>query len=148
MKEYQVTTFNWSYRGHIQTLFDAIITTRAQMKASDYAEEMMLEAGLFDNSPRSREIIYNFMRLRALRVEVDVKLALGLFTIDQAAEYLQRTVPMDRQTAGAEAAFFDQDQARRFHIRSERLRFCTSSPMRRVAKVTNSVFERFTIFCG
>ena len=40
-----------------------------------YAEEMMLQAGLWDDSPRSREIIYNFMRLRALRVEVDVRLA-------------------------------------------------------------------------
>ncbi|HEX9112572.1 MAG TPA: DUF885 family protein, partial [Terriglobales bacterium] len=45
-----------------------------------YAEEMLLEAGLFDNSPRSREIIDNMARLRALRVEVDVKLALGEFT--------------------------------------------------------------------
>jgi uncharacterized protein (DUF885 family) len=71
-----------------------------------YAEEMMLQAGLFDDSPRTREIIYNFMRLRALRVEVDVKLALGLFTIDQAAEYLTKTVPMDAETARAEAAFF------------------------------------------
>jgi len=71
-----------------------------------YAEEMMLEAGLFDDSPRTREIIYNFMRLRALRVEVDVKLALGEFTIDRAAEYLKTTVPMDATTAHAEAAFF------------------------------------------
>jgi hypothetical protein len=71
-----------------------------------YAEEMALQAGLFDNSPRSREIIYNFMRLRALRVIADVKLALGKFTIDQAAEYLQKTVPMDSATAHAEAAFF------------------------------------------
>ncbi len=37
-----------------------------------YAEEMMLQAGLFDDSPRTREIIYNFMRFRALRVEIDV----------------------------------------------------------------------------
>ncbi len=64
-----------------------------------YAEEMMLAAGLYDDSPRSREIIYNFARLRALRVEVDVKLALGRFTIPQAADYLARTVPMDRGTA-------------------------------------------------
>ncbi len=71
-----------------------------------YAEEMMLQAGLFDQSPRTREIIYNMMRLRALRVEVDVKLALGVFSIDQAAEYLAKTVPMDRETARAEAAFF------------------------------------------
>ena len=71
-----------------------------------YAEEMLLEAGLFDNSPRSREIIYNMVRLRALRVEVDVRLALGEFTIAQAVDYLQRTVPMDSHTAHAEAAFF------------------------------------------
>ncbi|HXN27095.1 MAG TPA: DUF885 family protein [Candidatus Acidoferrales bacterium] len=71
-----------------------------------YVEEMMLQAGLFDGSPRSREIIYNFMRLRALRVEVDVKLALGLFTIGQAADYLAHYVPMDQKTAEEEAAGF------------------------------------------
>src|SRR6266480_2114860 len=71
-----------------------------------YAEEMMLQAGLFDDSPHTREIIYNFMRLRALRVEVDVKLALGEFTLDQAAKYLQEKVPMDKQTARQEAIAF------------------------------------------
>lgn len=71
-----------------------------------YAEEMLLHAGLFDDSPRTREFIWNFMRLRALRVEVDVKLALGEFTMAQAAEYLQHSVPMDSQTAHAEAADF------------------------------------------
>ncbi len=71
-----------------------------------YAEEMMLQAGLWNESPRSREIIYNFARLRALRVEVDVKLATGLFTIAQAADYLAATVPMDAATALEEAASF------------------------------------------
>ena len=71
-----------------------------------YAEEMMLQAGLFDDSPHTREIIYNFMRLRALRVEVDVKLALGEFTLEQAAKYLQQKVPMDEQTARQEAIAF------------------------------------------
>src|SRR6266513_285614 len=71
-----------------------------------YAEEMMLQVGLFDDSPHTREIIYNFMRLRALRVEVDVKLALGEFTLDQAAKYLQEKVPMDEQTARQEAIAF------------------------------------------
>jgi Bacterial protein of unknown function (DUF885) len=71
-----------------------------------YAEEMMLQAGLFDDSPHAREIIYNFMRLRALRVEVDVKLALGEFTLEQAAKYLQENVPMDEQTARQEAIAF------------------------------------------
>ncbi|MEZ5419599.1 MAG: DUF885 family protein [Vicinamibacterales bacterium] len=71
-----------------------------------YAEEMMLQAGLWAESPRSREILYNFARLRALRVEVDVKLATGQFTIAQAADYLARTVPMDAATAQEEAASF------------------------------------------
>jgi uncharacterized protein (DUF885 family) len=71
-----------------------------------YAEEMMLQAGLFDDSPHTREIIYSFMRLRALRVEVDVKLALGEFTLAQAADYLSRMVPMDPATARGEAALF------------------------------------------
>jgi len=71
-----------------------------------YAEEMALQSGLFDDSPRSREIIYSFMRLRALRVIVDVKLATNQFTIDQAADYLEKTVPMDKATAHAEAAEF------------------------------------------
>jgi hypothetical protein len=71
-----------------------------------YVEELLLQAGLFDFSPRSREIIYNFMRLRALRVEVDIRLAVGEFTIERAADYLARAVPMDRETALEEAVFF------------------------------------------
>jgi hypothetical protein len=71
-----------------------------------YAEEMLLQAGLFDDSPRSREIIYNFMRLRALRVAVDVRLALGELTIDTAADELARRVPMDAATAREEASLF------------------------------------------
>jgi Bacterial protein of unknown function (DUF885) len=71
-----------------------------------YAEEMMLLAGLFDDSPRSREMIYNFMRLRALRVEVDVKLALGQMNNEQAAAYLAKAVPMNPKTAQVEAEMF------------------------------------------
>jgi uncharacterized protein (DUF885 family) len=71
-----------------------------------YVEELLLRAGLFDFSPRSREIIHSFMRLRALRVEIDIRLAVGDFTIEQAGEYLARAVPMDRETAVREAVFF------------------------------------------
>lgn len=71
-----------------------------------YAEEMMLQAGFFDDNPHTRATIYSFMRLRALRVEVDTKLALGQFTLQQAADYLQQTVPMDHATALDEAAMF------------------------------------------
>jgi hypothetical protein len=71
-----------------------------------YTEEMLMQAGLFDDSPAARVMVMGLMRLRALRVEVDVKLALGQFTVDQAAEYLEKSVPMDRATARSEAAFF------------------------------------------
>jgi uncharacterized protein (DUF885 family) len=74
-----------------------------------YAEEMLLQSGLFDDSPRSREIIYSFMRLRAVRVGVDVRLALGELTIDTAADELAQRVPMDVETAREEAAFFASD---------------------------------------
>jgi hypothetical protein len=71
-----------------------------------YAEEMMLEAGLFKDAPRMSEAIYRMMRLRALRTEVDIRLALATFTLQQAADYLTSTVPMDRGTADSEAAMF------------------------------------------
>ncbi len=97
-----------------------------------YAEEMMLQAGLFDDSPRTREIIYNFMRLRALRVEVDVKLALGIFNLQQGAEYLAQHVPMDRKTAEGEAALFatTPGQAISYQIgKNEILRFLAEAKM-------------------
>ena len=71
-----------------------------------YNEELMLQAGLFEDKPSTRPVIYSFMRLRALRVEVDVRLALGAMSIEEAAQYLERRVPMDRGTAREEAAFF------------------------------------------
>ncbi|WP_138758284.1 DUF885 family protein [Modestobacter altitudinis] len=71
-----------------------------------YNEEMVLASGLFDDAPATREIVCNFMRLRALRVVVDVQLALGGLDIPAAAALLEDEVPMDRETALEEAAFF------------------------------------------
>lgn len=67
-----------------------------------YAEEMMLQAGLYDDSPHTREIVYNQMRLRALRVIVDVKVALGTFSPEEAAVYLEKNVPMRAEDARTE----------------------------------------------
>jgi len=68
-----------------------------------YAEEMMLQAGLYDDSPHSREIVYNQARLRALRMIADVKIALGVFTLEQAADFLEHNVPMNHTDALQEA---------------------------------------------
>jgi uncharacterized protein (DUF885 family) len=111
-----------------------------------YAEEMMLQAGLFDDSPRTREIIYNFMRLRALRVEVDVKLALGTFNLKQAADYLAEHVPMDKKTAEAEAALFatTPGQAISYQIgKNQILRFLADAKMAQGAKFNLRTFDDY-----
>lgn len=71
-----------------------------------YNEEMLERAGLFAGNPDSAETIQAFLRLRALRVGVDLRLALGELTISDAADLLAARVPMDRATAEWEAAFF------------------------------------------
>ena len=70
-----------------------------------YWEETALQLGFYDKRPRSRELIYNFLRLRALRVIVDVKMALGQMTVDEAVDALM-AVPMDRRIASEEADDF------------------------------------------
>lgn len=67
-----------------------------------YAEEMMLQSGLYDDSPHSREIVYNQMRLRALRVIADVNVALGTFSPAQAIDFMQHNVPMSAEDARTE----------------------------------------------
>src|SRR5262249_36273130 len=71
-----------------------------------YAEEMMLQAGLFGDSPHTRGIIYNFIRLRALRGGVGGKLSPGQITLEQAAKKLEEKVPLDEMTARQEAIAF------------------------------------------
>jgi uncharacterized protein (DUF885 family) len=111
-----------------------------------YAEELMLQTGLFDDSPHTREIIYNFMRLRALRVEVDVKLALGEFTLDQAAKYLQEKVPMDENTARQEAIAFSTGpgQAITYQIgKLQILKFLAEARMQQGEKFNLRAFHDF-----
>ena len=71
-----------------------------------YNEEMMLVSGVVDDAPHTRTVLCNFMRLRALRVTVDVGLATGTMSIEAAAAELASRVPMDAATAREEAAFF------------------------------------------
>jgi hypothetical protein len=71
-----------------------------------YNEELMLLAGLFDDAPHSQEVIHNFNRLRSLRVVVDVNLATGAFTLDEAIDFFVRLVPMDVDTAREECAMY------------------------------------------
>jgi uncharacterized protein (DUF885 family) len=111
-----------------------------------YAEEMMLQGGLFDDSPHTPEIIYNFMRLRALRVEVDVKLALGQFTLEQAARYLQEKVPMDENTARQEAIAFSTGPGQAITYQTGKLqiiKFLADARMRQGDKFNLRAFHDF-----
>lgn len=71
-----------------------------------YNEEMLLQAGLFDDAPHTRAVIWNFARLRALRVEADVHLAIGAMGLDETVDFFVQRVPMDRETAFEETSFY------------------------------------------
>ena len=71
-----------------------------------YNEELMLQAGLFDAAPHTRTVIWNFMRLRALRVEADIGLATGDLSLEDAADLFSTKVFVDRATALKESAFY------------------------------------------
>ena len=71
-----------------------------------YNEELMLLAGLFDDAPHSQEVVHNFNRLRSLRVVVDINLATGAFTLDEAVDFFVSLVPMDVETAREECAMY------------------------------------------
>jgi hypothetical protein len=70
-----------------------------------YWEEAAVQLGYYDDRPRSRELIYSYLRLRALRVIVDVKMALGEMTKEEAVATLMST-PMDRRIAREEVDDF------------------------------------------
>lgn len=56
-------------------------------------EEVMMHAGLFDQRPRARELIYLLVAMRCVRGIADLKLHSGEFTLDQAVKYVVETAP-------------------------------------------------------
>ena len=95
-----------------------------------YSEEMMLQSGLYEDSPHSRDIVYNQMRLRALRVIADVQLALGMFTPQAAADFMQRNVPMSVEDARTEARMNPMEGSVKYFLTSMLVcGFSSNSPM-------------------
>jgi hypothetical protein len=68
-----------------------------------YVEEMLLQQGLFDEPPALRRVVYQMMKLRTLRMLLDVNVSTGAFSIEQGATFLSENVPMDYTTAFEEA---------------------------------------------
>jgi uncharacterized protein (DUF885 family) len=100
---YQQLALSWRNRRPVRRHY---YDSGANEGIAFYNEELMLAAGLLDDAPHTRTAVCNFMRLRALRVTVDVGLATGALSIADAAAELTGRVPMDAETAAEEAAFF------------------------------------------
>jgi uncharacterized protein (DUF885 family) len=92
--------------GHPNPLRRRYYDSAANEGIAFYNEEYLLQAGLFDDAPHTRAVIWNFARLRALRVRADVELAIGRLSLDEAVDLFVRRVPMDRQTAFEESCFY------------------------------------------
>jgi uncharacterized protein (DUF885 family) len=92
--------------GHEREVRRHYYDSSANEGIAHYNEELMMQSGLFDGDPHSLTIINNFLRLRALRVVVDVNLAVGEFSFAQGVEQFVRRVPMDRETATEETAMY------------------------------------------
>jgi uncharacterized protein (DUF885 family) len=50
-----------------------------------YFEETVLQAGLFDDRPRTRQTMLELMRLRAIRAEADVAISTGSMSVAEVS---------------------------------------------------------------
>ncbi|MDJ0939815.1 MAG: DUF885 family protein [Woeseiaceae bacterium] len=72
-----------------------------------YLEEGMLHAGLFEDLPRVRELIYIFGIFRAARVPADVWLQLNEMTVNEVVDYwMERTPYLDIDVARVDAEIY------------------------------------------
>lgn len=72
-----------------------------------YLEEAVMNAGLLDDKPRVRELIYLFGIFRAARMPADVWLQLNVMTAEQVADYWIERVPyLDRDVARVDAEIY------------------------------------------
>lgn len=73
-----------------------------------YFEEFFLDMGYpYLRGPRTRELTYNFLLLRAVRVPLDLKLAMNELTIQEAMQYQIDRVPgMEEQVSREEVNMY------------------------------------------
>jgi hypothetical protein len=72
-----------------------------------YLEEAIMNAGLVDDKPRVRELIYLFGIFRAARMPADVWLQLNVMNAEEVADYWIERVPyLDRDVARVDAEIY------------------------------------------
>ena len=92
-----------------------IFDTRTEGHATGW-EEMMLQAGMFDVRPRSRELIYVLLGQRAARALGDLRMHSNEFTLEQAAQFASANTPrgwlrLDASTVRGEQHLYLQQPA-------------------------------------
>ena len=73
-----------------------------------YWEELFLDMGYpFLRGPRTRELTYNFLLLRAVRVPLDLYLSMGELSVDEAVQYqIDRVPTMEEHISRAEVDLY------------------------------------------
>ena len=66
--------------------------SRAEGLATGF-EELMMQAGLLENDPRARELVYILLAFRCVRAIGELKLHSGEFTLEQAIAYAEKATP-------------------------------------------------------
>ena len=69
-----------------------IFNTRTEGHATAW-EELMMQAGMLEAKPRSRELIYVLIAERAARALGDLRMTSGEFTLERAAEFTSQNTP-------------------------------------------------------
>jgi hypothetical protein len=92
-----------------------IFDTRTEGHATGW-EEMMLNAGMFDTRPRTRELIYILLAQRAARALGDLRMHSNELTLEQAAEFASANTPrgwlrLDARTVRGEQHLYLQQPA-------------------------------------
>jgi Bacterial protein of unknown function (DUF885) len=89
--------------------------TRTEGHATGW-EEMMLQAGMFDDRPRSRELVYVLLAQRAARALGDLKMHANELTLEEAARFASANTPrgwlrLDANTVRSEQHLYLQQPA-------------------------------------
>jgi Bacterial protein of unknown function (DUF885) len=89
--------------------------TRTEGHATGW-EEMMLQAGMFDDRPRSRELVYVLLAQRAARALGDLKMHANELTLEEAARFASAKTPrgwlrLDANTVRSEQHLYLQQPA-------------------------------------
>jgi hypothetical protein len=72
-----------------------------------YLEEALMQAGLLDDLPRTRELYYLFGIKRAVRVYADIMMQLNQIDVDEAVSYMVERVPfLDDNVARVDAEIY------------------------------------------